>query len=198
MGYGDAEHFLKLLSDIPGSPEVPTGWAGEIKGITYRIGGTLQNSKYVMNTLKTFHIALPFCFRFSVGFRFRLIGLKNLFPKASQKFYGQCTNFLRYVVFELVSLVKNNFQMLPVYKAFTKVFRKLQITAFCQGKRDIKCYKNLYFLYLERFFILKDQLQNCLHCDMMENNFSDEIIAQLISEFLNRMSPGFEILALGQ
>ena len=129
MGYGDAEHFLKLLSDIPGSPEVPTGWAGEIKGITYRIGGTLQNSKYVMNASKTFPIAplaLPFCFRFSVGFGFRLIGFKNLFPKASQKFYGQC-----YVVFELVSLVKNNFHMLPVYKAFTKVFRKLQITAIC-------------------------------------------------------------------
>ena len=126
MGYGDAEHFLKLLSDIQDSPEVPTGWAGEIKGITYRIGGTLQNSKYVMNASKTFHIALPFCFRFSVGFGFRLIGLKNSLPKASQKFYGQC-----YVFFELVSLVKNNFHMLPVYKAFTKVFRKLQITAIC-------------------------------------------------------------------
>ena len=99
MGYGDAEHFLKLLSDIPDSPEVPAEWVGEIKGITYRIGGTLQNSKYVMNASKTFHIALPVCFRFSVGFRFRLIGLENLFPKASQKFYGQCTNLLRYVVF---------------------------------------------------------------------------------------------------
>ena len=45
MGYGDAKHFLKLLSDIPDSPDVPEGWAGEIKGIIYKIGGELQNQR---------------------------------------------------------------------------------------------------------------------------------------------------------
>lgn len=45
MGYGDAEHFLRQLSDITDSDEVPADWAGEIKGIRYKIGGTLPNQR---------------------------------------------------------------------------------------------------------------------------------------------------------
>lgn len=49
MGYEDAKEFMKLLSDIPNSPEVESGWVGEIKDITYKLGGQLQNGRYTFS-----------------------------------------------------------------------------------------------------------------------------------------------------